>query len=117
METIAQTLASIAATLVAAFVPIAVRVILRRLKLDEDAALRQNLETALTSATGAAYGAMIAGRTAEEAQRLGADYVTDRMHDTMKKLGVSRDQVPSMVAARFGALLAADPTVQGPQPQ
>jgi hypothetical protein len=114
METLMQTLASIAAALVTAFVPIAARVILRRLKLDEDAALRQNLETALQSATGQAYGAMLAGRTAEEAQRIGTDYVTDRMSDTMKKLGVARDQVPDLVAARFGVLLAADPTVPGP---
>jgi len=115
VETLVQTLATVAATVITAFVPILARVILRRLKLDEDAALRQNLETALQSATGQAYGAMLVGRTAEEAQRIGADYVTDRMADTMKKLGVAQDQIPDLVAARFGVLLAADPTVPGPK--
>lgn len=115
MRPIIEALAAIAMTLVTAVIPIAVRLIMRRLKLDEDQALRDNLETALQAAAGLAYVSAARGQPVDTAIRGGAEYVAARMPATLAKVGADAGALGPMIEARLGKLLAADPTVQGPR--
>lgn len=45
----------------------------------------------------------------------GASYVSNRMPETLDKLGLASSDLNDMIHARMGAMLAADPTVQGPK--
>ncbi|WP_419900666.1 hypothetical protein [Roseomonas sp. USHLN139] len=49
---------------------------------------------------------LIAGAVAE-----GAEYVAERVPDTLRKRGVTPEAVTAMVAAQLGKLLAGDPTI------
>ena len=115
MQAIIEIIAPIAVTLAG----IVSAVIARRLTvwfdLQEDKALRSNLETALQAAAGAAYAHAARGMATDAAVDLGAGYVSARMPDTLRKIGVPTSDLGPMVQARLGALLASDPTVQGPK--
>jgi type II secretory pathway pseudopilin PulG len=106
---IAVTLAGVIATIIA-----------RRLSLwfdlQDDNALRANLETALQAAAGAAYMAAMRGADRVDAVAHGADYLASRMNGTMKALNLPASNLGPMIEARLGSLLASDPTVQGPKP-
>jgi len=110
-----EILASVALAVVTAFIPIAVRLVQRKLNLDEDNALRANLETALNAAAGAAYMAAMKGVGQDAAVQQGVRYLSTRMSDTMTKLDLPATRIAPMIEARMGALFASDPTVQGPQ--
>ena len=115
MDAFLQTIAGIAMAIATAFIPIAVRLVQRKLNLDEDTALRANLETALNAAAGAAYMAAMKGVGQDAAVQHGVRYLSTRMSETMEKLDLPKSRVAPMIEARMGALFASDPTVQGPQ--
>lgn len=115
MDAFLQTIAGIAMAIATAFIPIVVRLVQRKLNLDEDNALRANLETALNAAAGAAYIAAMKGMSQEAAVQQGVRYLSTRMPDTMTKLDLPATRIAPMIEARMGSLFASDPTVQGPQ--
>ena len=102
-------------SVVAIAAPILTTVLLRWLKLSENEALRQRLETAMTSGAGLAYMQAVKGLSLPDAVQEGSSYVASRMPDTLGKLGLEASDLNAMVHARMGALFASDPTVPGPQ--
>lgn len=99
---------------VAIIVPVLTTVLLRWLKMSENEALRQRLETAMTSAAGLAYMQAAKGSDLPVAVQDGASYVSNRMPETLDKLGLASSDLNDMIHARMGALFASDPTVKGP---
>ena len=115
MGTIIEIITPIAVTLAAGVAAVIARRLTLWFGLQHDKALRQNLETALQAAAGAAYMAAMRGTDRDGAVEHGAGYVAARMAGTMARLRVQSSDLGPMIEARVGALLAADPTVQGPR--
>lgn len=115
MQTIIEIASALALALAPVFAGIIARLVTRWLKLEEDKALREALEKALQAGAGVAYVSAARGAPVDAAIQSGAAYVATRMPETIGKVGVPASNLAGMVEARLGALLAADPTVQGPR--
>lgn len=115
MQTIIEIASALALALAPVFAGIIARLVTRWLNMAEDQALREALEKALQAGAGVAYVNAARGIPLDTAIQSGAAYVATRMPETIGKVGVPASNLAGMVEARLGALLAADPTVQGPR--
>jgi hypothetical protein len=115
METVQQVIATMAVSLAPVFAAIAARLVTRWLKMEEDQALRDTLEKALQAGAGVAYINAARGVPMDTAVQMGTAYVATRVPETLAKVGAPGGNLAGMIEGRLGALLAADPTVQGPR--
>ena len=115
----------LASALVSAAIPFVVPLLRQRLHVSITADQATALERALQAGAGEAYryalskvgdGGLANVNVQSTALAVGARYVTSKLPETLDNLGVTPDQVHSMVAARLGGLLAADPTVTAASP-
>lgn len=115
MQTIIETAAAFALALAPVFAAIVARLVTRWLNMAEDQALRDTLEKALQAGAGVAYLNAARGVPMDTAVQMGAAYAATRVPETLAKVGAPGANIAGMIEGRLGALLAADPTVQGPQ--
>jgi len=113
-----QTLSALALAALTAATPYLVALLRRYLHISLTATQAAALQTAADAGAKAAYG-LIATNAASYADvtirnaalAKGVQHVMASVPDAMAALGITPDHVQEMVAARFGGLLAADPTV------
>jgi hypothetical protein len=115
METVEQVVSATAVSLTPVFAAIAARLVMRWLNMAEDQALRDTLEKALQAGAGVAYINAARGVPMDTAVQMGAAYAATRVPETLAKVGAPGANIAGMIEGRLGALLATDPTVQGPQ--
>lgn len=115
METVQQVASALAVSLAPVFAAIAARLVMRWLNMAEDQALRDTLEKALQAGAGVAYINAARGVPVDTAVQMGTAYVATRVPETLARVGAPGGNIAGMVEGRLGALLAADPTVQGPK--
>lgn len=115
MRTLIEIASALALALAPVFAGIIARLVTRWLNMAEDQALREALEKALQAGAGVAYVNAARGIPLDTAVQMGTAYVATRMPETLGKVGAPGADLAGMIEGRLGALLAADPTVQGPQ--
>jgi hypothetical protein len=113
-----QALAALALAAISASTPYLVPLLRRYLQIRLTASQAAVIQTAADAGAQAAYGyiATTAGSYRDVTIRntaiaKGVQHVVSSTPDTLTTLGITPDHVRNMVEARFGGLLAADPTV------
>ena len=119
-----QALLALVATIISGAIPILVRALLARFGRANDKEMADRLDRVLTNAAGLAYKAL-----AEDAKGLASpaiqnkaladavSYAVQRGTDELVHLNVPQSDLPQMIQARLGTLLASDPTITpGPSP-
>lgn len=115
MQILTEVITAFVLALAPVFAAIAARLVMRWLNMAEDQALRDTLEKALQAGAGVAYINAARGVPVDTAVQMGTAYVATRVPETLAKVGAPGGNIAGMVEGRLGALLAADPTVQGPK--
>ena len=114
----ANVIAPIAYSAFTAAAAVLVPFVLRRLGIANNADLANALEKALDAAAGEVYrtalsyeGGLSNIAVHDASVAAGITYVNNNVPHLLAELKISPDTVASMVQAKFGALLAADPTI------
>ncbi len=118
-----QALAALALAAISAATPYLGALLRRYLRLQLTATQAAAIRTAADAGAQAAYGYLATNAASyrdvtvrNAALAKGVQHVVASAPEALAALGISPEQVRSMVEARFGGLLAADPTVSISQP-
>jgi hypothetical protein len=113
-----QALAALALTAISALAPYLAPLLRRYLHLRLTATQAAAIQSAADAGAQAAYGYIAANAASyrnvtirDAAIAKGVQHVVASTPDALAALGVTPEHVRNMVEARFGGLLAADPTV------
>lgn len=113
-----QALAALALVAVTTATPFLVPLLRRFLNIRLTAAQAAAIQTAADAGAKAAYGYIVASASSyrnlpirDAAIAKGVQHVVASTPEALTALGVTPEHVRDMVEARFGGLLAADPTV------
>jgi len=110
-------------TIVSGALSFGVRVMVKRLDLQDAEHLVATVDKLAEAAAGDAYRKAILAKQdltspagQQAAMAIGARYMQDHIPETIMKAGLTDDGVREIVGARIGKLLASDPTVAPTQP-
>ena len=113
----------ILAAVVSAAIPVVVAAIYKRLGIANNADQSAKVVSAAQGAAGAAYsfalqheGGLSNVNVHNAALAAGLNYFNTAVGPELTKMGITPERAASIVAARFGALLASDPTISAGKP-
>ena len=119
-----QALAALALTALVSTTPYLVPLLRRFLRIQLSATQAASIQSAAEAGAQAAYGYIATNAASylnpmirSAALAKGVQHVIASTPDALTALGITEDHVRKMVEARFGGLLAADPSVSITEPQ